>query len=112
MPIKTIESQTLTIKFRGKEIYTAKSKKEFEDFITKANKDKNIITKLFWMKYTFNDLKNGIKPCFLAGTPIHTIQGIQPIENIKVGDTVYCYDAIKQEVTTAQVLSYAMFKTH
>jgi RHS repeat-associated protein len=36
---------------------------------------------------------NGIKQCcFVAGTPIHTIDGLKPIEEIKVGDMVLSYD--------------------
>ena len=71
------------------------------------------------MKYTFDDLKNGIKPCFLAGTLIHTIKGLIPIEKIKQGDKVYCYDEIKQKVTQSSVsqiyknfaVKYAKIKT-
>ncbi len=38
------------------------------------------------------DLLNGKKPCFLAGTPVHTINGLKPIEEITKGEIVLCYD--------------------
>jgi hypothetical protein len=32
------------------------------------------------------------KTCFVAGTPVHTKEGLKPIEEIKVGDEVLSYD--------------------
>ena len=43
------------------------------------------------------------KPCFLAGTLVHTTAGLKPIEEIAVGEEVWCYDEINQEITTQKV---------
>ncbi|ARN77801.1 hypothetical protein BST97_07195 [Nonlabens spongiae] len=50
----------------------------------------------YWDDFHFSDFfpppNPPKKPCFLAGTPVHTTTGIKPIEEIKTGDTVLCYD--------------------
>ena len=43
-------------------------------------------------------LLDGKKPCFLAGTLVHTTQGLKAIENIKIGDVVLCYNTEKQQL--------------
>ena len=52
----------------------------------------------YFKNYKFMDLLNGKKPCFLAGTPVHTINGLKPIEEIEKGDMVLCYDTEKQQL--------------
>lgn len=40
---------------------------------------------------SYKNLKN-TKPCFLAGTPIQTVDKLTPIEELKIGDKVKSYD--------------------
>jgi hypothetical protein len=61
-------------------------------------------TKKYWDNYTFKDMLEGKKPCFLAGTLIHTTTGLKPIEAIQTGEMVLCYDEIKNELTKASVI--------
>ncbi|MGB5981097.1 MAG: Hint domain-containing protein [Nonlabens sp.] len=46
---------------------------------------------------------DGKKPCFLAGTLVHTIHGAKPIEEIKTGETVWCYNTEKGRMDQKQV---------
>jgi RHS repeat-associated protein len=43
--------------------------------------------------------------CFVAGTPIHTIDGLKPIEQIKVGDKVLSYDEKTKQLEYKTVVS-------
>lgn len=43
------------------------------------------------------------KPCFLAGTLVKTTNGNIAIEQIKVGDEVYCFDEINQAISAQKV---------
>lgn len=58
-----------------------------------------------WNDFKYSDFfkKPPKKPCFLAGTLIHTVNGLVPIEEIKTGTEVYCYDELKQKLTTQKV---------
>ena len=56
----------------------------------------------YWDDFRFTDFfpppNQPKNPCFLAGTPVHTINGLKPIEKIETGDTVLCYDTEKQQL--------------
>jgi RHS repeat-associated protein len=43
--------------------------------------------------------------CFVAGTPIHTVDGLKPIEQIKVGDKVLSYDEKTKQLEYKTVAS-------
>uniref|UniRef100_UPI0039E3FA8C Hint domain-containing protein n=1 Tax=Flavobacterium sp. TaxID=239 RepID=UPI0039E3FA8C len=77
--------------------------KKFLDDIAKGNKLK--LAEKMWEKYTYLDFtaKPPVKPCFLGGTLIHTTKGLVAIENITNETEVYCYDEIKQTLTTRKV---------
>ncbi|MEI3790885.1 MULTISPECIES: PAAR-like protein [unclassified Chryseobacterium] len=55
-----------------------------------------------WAKLGYDDLGT-TAPCFLAGTFVHTIDGLIPIENIQIGDIVFCYDKINNVTTKNKV---------
>lgn len=55
-----------------------------------------------WAKFGYDDLGT-TAPCFLAGTFVHTIDGLIPIENIQIGDTVFCYDKTNNTTTKNKV---------
>ena len=62
-------------------------------------------TQKYWDNFMYEDLFKipPKKPCFLAGTLIHTINGLKPIESITTKDKVYCYNEIEQKLTEQQV---------
>jgi hypothetical protein len=37
-------------------------------------------------------IQGELRNCFPAGTPVHTLEGIRPIESVRVGDEVWAYD--------------------
>ncbi|MGB5981093.1 MAG: Hint domain-containing protein [Nonlabens sp.] len=73
-----------------------------EDFIEKYSKLHRSKPRYF-KSYTFKDMLDGKKPCFLAGTLVHTIHGAKPIEEIKTGETVWCYDTENGKLDQKQV---------
>ncbi len=62
-------------------------------------------TPKYWDTFMYSDLFKipPKKPCFIAGTQIHTTKGLKPIETITTTDVVFCYDALKQKITQQQV---------
>jgi len=49
---------------------------------------------------------SALKPgsCFVAGTPVHTVDGCQPIESIETGDYVWAWDEETGEVALKEVV--------
>jgi hypothetical protein len=68
----------------------------------------------YWDDFKFTDFfpppNPPKKPCFLAGTPVHTINGLKPIEEIIKGDTVLCYDTENQRMDQKTVTE--VFNNH
>ncbi|MCB9261405.1 MAG: hypothetical protein H6607_03445 [Flavobacteriales bacterium] len=58
-----------------------------------------------WKDYRFTDLfeKPPKIPCFLAGTMVHTEQGLKPIEDLKTGENVWSYNE-KTKTTELQLI--------
>lgn len=57
-----------------------------------------------WKKYTYKDLLDGKKPCFLAGTLVKTENGLCEIEKIEVGTKVLSYNFETQNTEYQPVL--------
>ncbi|MGB3591543.1 MAG: Hint domain-containing protein [Nonlabens sp.] len=62
----------------------------------------------YWDDFHFSDFfpppNPPKKPCFLAGTPVHTTTGIKPIQEIIIGDIVLCYDTQLGTLSRKQVI--------
>ncbi|RXR34838.1 hypothetical protein EQG68_02715 [Flavobacterium piscinae] len=90
--------------------YFKKRKKEDVDEkpIDKALDDveKLKIAQKMWKEFEYKDFlaKPPKKPCFLAGTFVHTTSGLELIENITKGTEVICYDEVNQLLKT-QIVS-------
>ena len=72
----------------------------------KLTKKQIIMAEKLWKDFKYSDLMHvppKKKPCFLAGTLVHTPTGLVPIENIKTGDQVISYDVLHQKVIKAIV---------
>lgn len=57
------------------------------------------ITTVEWNKVPPVDVLTGGSPCFVAGTPVLTHDGLRPIEDVQVGDLVWTHAARWQRVT-------------
>ena len=57
------------------------------------------ITQINWGEVEPVDIITGGSPCFVAGTPILTHDGLRPIEDVQVGDLVWTHAARWQRVT-------------
>lgn len=104
----------------GDEVFRG-TKKEVDEFAEQLKKSiddnpyKNVdeliyatkmkIADKMWKEYKYLNFldKPPKKPCFLAGTLIHTKTGLVPIEKIEIGMEVLCYDEIKQTTTSQKV---------
>ena len=57
------------------------------------------ITQIDWQAVEPVDIIIGGSPCFVAGTPVLTYDGLRPIEDVKVGDLVWTHAARWKRVT-------------
>lgn len=57
------------------------------------------VTRIDWSRVPRVDVLTGGSPCFAAGTPVLTHDGLRPIEDVQVGDLVWTHAARWQRVT-------------
>lgn len=57
------------------------------------------MTRIDWTEVPAVDIIAGGTPCFVAGTPVLTHDGLRPIEDVQVGDLVWTHAARWQRVT-------------
>lgn len=57
------------------------------------------VTTVDWSRVEPVDVITGGSPCFVAGTPVLTHDGLRPIEDVQVGDLVWTHAARWQRVT-------------
>ena len=74
-------------------------KKWYDEIIEILKKDG------FTFKPTVNDFKEAVKSCFSANTKIY-MQNSKYIENLRIGDTVYSYNEIKNKVEEKKILNF------
>jgi hypothetical protein len=77
--------------------------KKLDDYLDDLAKHGNQSYKALnmWKVFKYDDLLKVPpikKPCFLAGTLVRTVNGLQPIEQIQIGDLVHAYNFDIQKV--------------